>query len=139
MARGFLVHDHGDVFSNHIGECLTKEELKNYPGSDRNRESKRVSERQKISKGLVKKFRGGATSKVLIKGQWMDEEDRLIGLVNEFGEGKWALIAEKMVGRAGKQCRERWRNHLHPDIKKDTWSEEEVKMLISAHQKVGNK
>lgn len=70
MARGFLVHDNGDVFSNHIGECLTKEELKNYPSG------KRVSEREKISKGLGKKFRGGARTKVLIKGQWMDEEDR---------------------------------------------------------------
>lgn len=42
---------------------------------------------------------------------------KLIDLVNEYGERKWAFIAEKMTGRAGKQCRERWRNHLHPDIK----------------------
>jgi myb proto-oncogene protein len=30
---------------------------------------------------------------------------------------KWAQIAEKLAGRAGKQCRERWHNHLRPDIK----------------------
>ncbi|XP_076926374.1 transcription factor MYB119-like [Bidens hawaiensis] len=75
---------------------------------------------------IEKNTKGGVTSK-------------LITLVNEHGERKWALIAEKMAGRAGKQCRERWRNHLRPDIKKDTWSEEEVRMLIEAHQKVGNK
>ncbi|XP_076885958.1 transcription factor MYB118-like [Bidens hawaiensis] len=89
---------------------------------------------------IEKTSKGGVTSKVLIKGQRTGEEDsKLITLVNEHGEQKWALIAEKMAGRAGKQCRERWRNHLRPDIKKDTWSEEEVKMLIEAHQKVGNK
>lgn len=37
--------------------------------------------------------------------------------MKHYGEQKWALIAEKMAGRAGKQCRERWRNHLRPDIK----------------------
>nr|XP_009767834.1 PREDICTED: transcription factor MYB108-like [Nicotiana sylvestris] len=52
---------------------------------------------------------------------------------------RWAQIAENMVGRAGKQCRERWHNHLRPDIKKDTWSEEEELMLVEAHKQIGNK
>ncbi|KAK2987906.1 hypothetical protein RJ640_003173 [Escallonia rubra] len=44
----------------------------------------------------------------LIKGQWTDEEDRkLIRLVKKHGVTKWAQIAEKVIGRAGKQCRER--------------------------------
>lgn len=38
-------------------------------------------------------------------------------LVKQFGMRKWSQIAENMVGRAGKQCRERWHNHLRPDIK----------------------
>ncbi|KAK1396659.1 Transcription factor like [Heracleum sosnowskyi] len=76
----------------------------------------------------------------LIKGQWTDEEDRkLIRLVNQFGVRKWAQIAAKIPGRAGKQCRERWHNHLRPDIKKDNWSEEEENLLIEAHQRLGNK
>ncbi|XP_071926189.1 transcription factor MYB119-like [Coffea arabica] len=44
-----------------------------------------------------------------------------------------------MVGRAGKQCRERWHNHLRPDIKKDTWSLEEERLLVEAHMQVGNR
>ncbi|XP_047330991.1 transcription factor MYB64-like [Impatiens glandulifera] len=52
---------------------------------------------------------------------------------------KWSQIAEKMIARAGKQCRERWFNHLRPDIKKDGWSEEEERMLIEAHKKIGNR
>ncbi|KAB2622631.1 hypothetical protein D8674_024813 [Pyrus ussuriensis x Pyrus communis] len=42
---------------------------------------------------------------------------KLIRLVKQYGVGKWAQIVEKLVGRAGKQCRERWHNHLHPHIK----------------------
>ena len=42
---------------------------------------------------------------------------QLLRLVNEFGEKKWAQIAKKLGGRAGKQCRERWHNHLRPDIR----------------------
>ncbi|XP_047307790.1 transcription factor MYB119-like [Impatiens glandulifera] len=76
----------------------------------------------------------------LIKGQWTEEEDRkLLKLIRQYGEGKWAVIAEKMVIRAGKQCRERWHNHLRPDIKKDLWSEEEEKMMVDAHKDIGNR
>ncbi|KAL6967653.1 hypothetical protein U1Q18_033461 [Sarracenia purpurea var. burkii] len=91
------------------------------------------------SDGVGKRAKG-ASSSSLIKGQWTDEEDRkLLKLVKQYGVRKWAQIAEKMVGRAGKQCRERWHNHLRPDIKKDIWSEEEERMLVEAHKKVGNK
>ncbi|EOA15090.1 hypothetical protein CARUB_v10028458mg [Capsella rubella] len=78
--------------------------------------------------------------KNLIKGQWTAEEDRkLIRLVKQHGERKWALISEKLEGRAGKQCRERWHNHLRPDIKKDGWSEEEEMVLVESHMRIGNK
>lgn len=37
--------------------------------------------------------------------------------MKQYGERKWAQISEKLEGRVGKQCRERWHNHLRPDIK----------------------
>ncbi|XP_031121082.1 transcription factor MYB119-like [Ipomoea triloba] len=83
---------------------------------------------------------GSSSSSTLIKGQWSEEEDRiLMRLVKQFGMRKWSQIAENMVGRAGKQCRERWHNHLRPDIKKDGWSEEEERLLVEEHEKLGNK
>ncbi|XP_020686563.1 transcription factor MYB98-like [Dendrobium catenatum] len=76
----------------------------------------------------------------LIKGQWSLEEDKLlVKLVEQFGLRKWSHIAQMLNGRIGKQCRERWHNHLRPNIKKDTWSEEEDKILIQAHSEIGNK
>ncbi|MQM11034.1 hypothetical protein Taro_043934 [Colocasia esculenta] len=75
-----------------------------------------------------------------IKGQWTQEEDRLLaGLVEQHGVKRWSFIAQKIKGRVGKQCRERWHNHLRPNIKKDAWSEKEDKILIQAHKEVGNK
>ncbi|KAJ4835432.1 hypothetical protein Tsubulata_039320 [Turnera subulata] len=93
----------------------------------------------KAGKGMGKKAKKGSCAN-LIKGQWTEEEDRkLIRLVKQFGVRKWAQIAERLAGRAGKQCRERWHNHLRPDIKKDGWSEEEERILVDAHAKVGNR
>nr|XP_043638243.1 transcription factor MYB119-like [Erigeron canadensis] len=87
----------------------------------------------------MKKTKSGFR-KNLIKGQWTSEEDRkLLRLVKKHGDRKWSRIAEQMDGRAGKQCRERWHNHLRPDIKKDTWDEDEERMMVEAHRKVGNK
>ncbi|KFK33687.1 hypothetical protein AALP_AA5G046700 [Arabis alpina] len=76
----------------------------------------------------------------IIKGQWTSEEDRLlVQLVESHGTKKWSQIAKMLEGRVGKQCRERWHNHLRPDIKKDVWSEEEDRILIEAHKEIGNK
>ncbi|KAL1332586.1 hypothetical protein HN51_061369 [Arachis hypogaea] len=84
--------------------------------------------------------KASSSSVSFIKGQWTPEEDRkLEKLVKQHGTRKWSQIAEKLEGRAGKQCRERWHNHLRPDIKKDGWSEEEERILVETHAKVGNR
>ncbi|KAL5580784.1 hypothetical protein UlMin_013226 [Ulmus minor] len=76
----------------------------------------------------------------IIKGKWTDEEDKkLIKLVKQYGDRKWTQIAEKMIGRAGKQCRARWNNQLHPDIKKSSWTEEEEMIIVEAHTEMGNR
>nr|1GVD_A Chain A, MYB PROTO-ONCOGENE PROTEIN [Mus musculus] len=52
----------------------------------------------------------------LIKGPWTKEEDqRLIKLVQKYGPKRWSVIAKHLKGRIGKQCRERWHNHLNPE------------------------
>ncbi|KAK4419985.1 Transcription factor R-4 [Sesamum alatum] len=76
----------------------------------------------------------------LVKGPWSKEEDEIIiELVNKYGPKKWSTIAQHLPGRIGKQCRERWHNHLNPGINKEAWTQEEELALIRAHQIYGNK
>lgn len=76
----------------------------------------------------------------LVKGPWSKEEDNIIiEMVNKYGAKKWSTIAQALPGRIGKQCRERWHNHLNPSINKEPWSQEEEIALIHAHSIVGNK
>ena len=76
----------------------------------------------------------------LIKGPWTKDEDaKVIELVHKFGPKRWSLIAKHLQGRLGKQCRERWHNHLNPDIKKTAWTENEDTKLRELHGKMGNR
>ncbi|KAL5716696.1 Transcription factor myb3r-5 [Ranunculus cassubicifolius] len=76
----------------------------------------------------------------LIKGPWTQEEDdKIIELVARYGPTKWSVIAKSLPGRIGKQCRERWHNHLNPMIKKDAWTLEEELSLMNAQRVYGNK
>lgn len=75
----------------------------------------------------------------LIKGPWTKEEDdKVVELVRRLGAKKWTLIARYLNGRIGKQCRERWHNHLNPNIKKTAWTEEEDRIIYQAHIQWGN-
>ena len=74
-----------------------------------------------------------------IKGPWTKEEDlKLIELVKKFGPEKWSNISTYLPGRLGKQCRERWYNHLNPEVRKTGWSKEEEWALFLLHRKYGN-
>jgi myb proto-oncogene protein len=76
----------------------------------------------------------------LVKGPWTEEEDRkVIELVDKLGAKKWSLIASHLPGRVGKQCRERWHNHLNPDICKEAWKLEEDRTILECHLTVGNR
>lgn len=76
---------------------------------------------------------------LLIKGPWTKEEDdKVVELVAKFGPKKWTVIAHQLKGRIGKQCRERWHNHLNPEINKSAWTDEEENLIIKAHTQWGN-
>ncbi|XVF16384.1 hypothetical protein REPUB_Repub10bG0026800 [Reevesia pubescens] len=115
--------------------CVTADQTNGFQDKvDQKKNNKRFfqTRRSGSSKALKKH--------IIIKGQWTPSEDRLlVKLVTRHGTKKWSQIANILSGRVGKQCRERWHNHLRPDIKKDSWSEEEDRILIQAHKEIGNK
>ncbi|XP_042608004.1 myb-related protein A isoform X2 [Cyprinus carpio] len=76
----------------------------------------------------------------LVKGPWTKEEDqRVIELVHKYGPKRWSVIAKHLQGRIGKQCRERWHNHLNPEVKKSSWTQEEDRIIYEAHKRLGNR
>ena len=96
-----------------------------------NFEEKEITDEKTLTAVLSKKGNGRFT-----KGTWKpDEDSQLVSLVSKFGPQNWTRIAEFIPLRSGKQCRERWHNHLNPNINKQKWSLEEDKILIEAHKK----
>ncbi|KAA8497935.1 Transcription factor MYB3R-5 [Porphyridium purpureum] len=76
----------------------------------------------------------------LVKGTWsVEEDDKLRMLVGQYGCSKWSVIAKYLPGRIGKQCRERWVNHVDPNVLKQAWTETEENILLSAQKWLGNK
>ena len=92
------------------------------------------------------KSEGKSKSETSDRRVWTTEEDNAIRqLVQKYGTKSWSVIAENLqkelsiAGRSGKQCRERWHNHLDPFINKNSWTEEEEKIMSQAHKELGNK
>ncbi|XP_047444914.1 myb-related protein B-like [Mugil cephalus] len=76
----------------------------------------------------------------LVKGPWTQEEDqRVTELVQKYGMKRWSLIAKQLHTRNGKQCRERWHNHLNPTVRKSSWTLEEDHVIYQAHRLLGNR
>lgn len=65
--------------------------------------------------------------------------------MNQHGTQQWTLVAKMLKvqvvtsHRSGKQCRERWHNHLDPKINKGPISHEEERMIFRLLKRFGNK
>lgn len=75
------------------------------------------------------------------------EDELLVQIISEKGNKRqWKEIANELnsrsgseVFRHGKQCRERWINHLDPDINRGAWTTEEDVKLLQSFMQVGKK
>jgi hypothetical protein len=73
-------------------------------------------------------------------GPWTPAEDAvLMSAVQENGAKHWSTIAKRLPGRIGKQCRERWHNHLNPGITKCHWTHEEDMTIQMGVIELGHK
>jgi hypothetical protein len=73
------------------------------------------------------------------KARWSSEEEEVLqAIVEQRGPANWNLIAMMMVGRTGKQCRERWLTKLSPANSSDAWTPEEDARLIQLQSEYGN-
>lgn len=74
------------------------------------------------------------------KENWTETEDKLLlSLVDKYGAKNWTEIATSFPNRLGKQCRERWYNHLSPEVNKAKWTEQEDQVLLNAYMEFGSR
>lgn len=92
--------------------------MKNTPDSDKN--------------GSGKKKSGPKT--------WSKEEDsQLLAMVQRMRMPiKWSLVSQSMPDRTGKQCRERYVNHLNPRLKNCDWSPAEDATIFHLYNTCGS-
>ncbi len=76
-----------------------------------------------------------------VSAPWTAEEDTLLtSLVSGCIQSKrWACLSRKMPGRNGKQCRERWNNHLDPGVNTGPFSIEEDCLIVKLQAHFGNR
>eukprot|EP01080_Neovahlkampfia_damariscottae_P011024 gene11024-3730_t len=73
------------------------------------------------------------------RGFWSESEDKkLLKAVNKYGAKNWTFISKFVSQRNGKQCRERYVNHLDPKITKLEFTPEEDKVIIDSQKIFGN-
>ena len=74
------------------------------------------------------------------KQAWDSNSDiRLVQLISVIGPRSWDEIAAQVPNRTGKQCRERWNNHLDPLVMKTEWSIEEDWVLFIVQRSAQNR
>lgn len=96
---------------------------------------------ESFDKDYLKSFVSALNSKPepYIKKVWSPEEDAtLLNKINSAGLVNWNVIATCIPGRTGKQCRERYHNHLLDGIVKGDWTSEEDNIILSTHLQIGN-
>ena len=55
------------------------------------------------------------------------------------GKGYWPTIAQNVPGKSSKQCRERWVNHLDPDLARDRVEGDELRVMLEIFSCVGRR
>jgi hypothetical protein len=76
----------------------------------------------------------------IVRGSWKADEDQtIVAWVSQNGPTRWAALASQLPGRIPKQCRERWCNHLDPNVSKEPWRADEDGILITALHQIGPK
>jgi hypothetical protein len=79
---------------------------------------------------------------------WLPKEDQTLKKITaEKGTKAWSAIARDLNNevhngaaiRRGKQCRERFYNHLNHGLNKSAWDESEDQFLIDMQKQLGNK
>ncbi|OHT00849.1 hypothetical protein TRFO_32417 [Tritrichomonas foetus] len=68
-----------------------------------------------------------------------EEDQKLLQLVQEHGSKDWIKISQLIGTRNPRQCRERFKNYINPELRKDNWTKEEDDLLLQKYSVFGGK
>lgn len=68
-----------------------------------------------------------------------EEDEALKKAVELHGETNWTTVACCLPHRNARQCRERWRCYLRPDLTNKQWTQEEDAIIIEKFKELGPK
>lgn len=72
------------------------------------------------------------------KNKFTSQEDQhLVALVEQHGIKQWDVIAKSLPGRTARQCRDRWKNYLAPNVNQMPWTREEDQRLLHLYRLIG--
>ena len=76
-----------------------------------------------------------------VRAHWTQEEDKLLleAIGNESDHFCWSAIAQGIPRRTGKDCRERYLNHLKYNLKQSGWTASEDDMIFRLFESIGSK
>ena len=86
--------------------------------------------------------------KLQTRQPWLPQEDNTLRqIIESQGIRAWSLVAKELNMRVhkgipvrqGKQCRERYYNHIDPRLVKGNWTAEEDVYIMTQQQVIGNK
>ena len=66
-----------------------------------------------------------------------EEDQQLLQLVEKYGEYNWERIAAMLGNRNARQCHDRWKFYINPNLNKAPFSREEDSLLIQLVMKYG--
>jgi hypothetical protein len=69
----------------------------------------------------------------------VQEDEQLRALVDELGIDSWSEVASRLGTRSARQCRERFKNYLSPNLRNGQWSEDEDRLLAEKFKEFGAK
>jgi hypothetical protein len=67
------------------------------------------------------------------------EDQVLARVVEQLGDADWSAVARQMPGRSARQCRDRWKGYLSPDLSSAGWTPEEDDFLMEQWALLGTR
>jgi hypothetical protein len=68
----------------------------------------------------------------ITRHRFTPEEDELLRtLVERLGTQDWPAVSHHFLRRSPRQCRDRWRHYLSPELRSDIWTDNENTLLFA--------